>query len=178
MKMSRRAVRMERHHKRFGAKGLNLVALMDIFTILVFFLLVNSSNVQQLPNSKAIKLPESSAQQMPKETVIVLVNNQQILVQGRVVASVDTVMKDEKIIIPELLQEMLIQAQNNWSSQSKENIENALEEGLEVTVMGDKQIPYKLLRRILATLSKANYSNISMAVSKRPQSKNNSSDAG
>jgi len=163
MKKSYRAVRMERHHKRFGSSSLNLVSLMDIFTILVFFLLVNSSNVQQLPSSKAIKLPESTAQQLPKETVIVLVNNQQILVQGRVIANVNQVMASDDRFIPELLQEMSIQAQNSWQQVSEE-------EGLDVTVMGDKQIPYKLLRKILATLSEANYTNISMAVMKRSNS--------
>lgn len=171
MKKSYRAVRMERHHKRFGTGGLNLVSLMDIFTILVFFLLVNSSNVQQLPSSKAITLPESTAQQLPKETVIVLVNNQQILVQGRPIAEVARIMASDKNIIPELLQEMAIQSQNSWQQATEE-------EGLDVTVMGDKQIPYKLLRKILATLSEANYTNISMAVMKRANNKNEQAGAG
>lgn len=171
MKKSYRAVRMERHHKRFGTGGLNLVSLMDIFTILVFFLLVNSSNVQQLPSSKAVQLPQSTAQQLPKETVIVLVNNQQILVQGRVIASVSSVMADDKPVIPALLKEMALQSQNSWQQAQ------AAEDGLDVTVMGDKQIPYKLLRKILATLSQANYTNISMAVMKRADSKSDSSGA-
>jgi biopolymer transport protein TolR len=170
MKKSYRAARMERHHKRFGKSSLNLVSLMDIFTILVFFLLVNSSNVQQLPSSKAIKLPESTAQQLPKETVIVLVNNQQILVQGRVIASVAQVMASEKNIIPELLQEMAIQSQTSFQEVTEE-------EGRDVTVMGDKEIPYKLLRKILATLSEANYTNISMAVMKRSNSKSDQTGA-
>ncbi|WP_196138300.1 biopolymer transporter ExbD [Aliikangiella sp. G2MR2-5] len=165
MKKSYRAVRMERHHKRFGTGGLNLVSLMDIFTILVFFLLVNSSAVEQLPSSKAVKLPESTAQQLPKETVIVLVNNDHILVQGRAIARVADVLANEKLIIPELLKEMKIQAANSWAGLSAEEV--AEDEGLDVTVMGDKTIPYKLLRKILSTLSQANYTNISMAVMKR-----------
>lgn len=165
MKKSYRAVRMERHHKRFGTSGLNLVALMDIFTILVFFLLVNSSNVQQLPSSKAVKLPQSSAQQIPKETVIVLVNNHQILVQGRVIAMTDKIVESDNIIIPELLSEMQLQAKNSWQAPTDEQ----QNDGLEVTVMGDKKIPYQILRKILATLSQANYTNISMAVSKRSE---------
>ncbi len=177
MKKSSRAARMQRHHKRFGAKGLNLVALMDIFTILVFFLLVNSSNVQQLPNSKSIKLPESTAQQMPKETVIVLVNNQQILVQGRVIVAVEQVNKSDKIIIPELLKEMELQSQNSWIQPSADDPDTEVK-ALEVTVMGDQEIPYKLLRKILATLSQANYSNISMAVSKRADQKDAQPKAG
>ena len=160
MKKSFRAARMERHHKRFGGASLNLVSLMDIFTILVFFLLVNSSSVQQLPSSKAVKLPESTAQQLPEETIIVLVNNAQILVQGRVIADVSRVLGSKSNIIPELLEEMKFQAANSWQLESEED-------GFDVTLMGDRQIPYKLLRKILSTLSQANYTNISMAVMKK-----------
>ena len=63
-----RAARMSRHHKRRkqGA-GLNLVSMMDIFTILVFFLLVNSSEVEVLPNTDSVQLPESIAETNPRE---------------------------------------------------------------------------------------------------------------
>jgi len=163
MKRSYKAVRMERHHKRFGGSALNLVSLMDIFTILVFFLLVNSSSVAQLPSSKTIKLPASSAQQLPAETVVLLVNNDQVLVQGRLIVSVTDILKTKGNLIQPLLDEMKIQSINSFK-------ENAEEEGLDVTIMGDKRIPYKLLRKILATLSEANYTNISMAVMKRSDS--------
>ncbi len=169
MKMSYKAVRMERHHKRFGGNALNLVSLMDIFTILVFFLLVNSSSVAQLPSSKAVKLPASTAQQLPQETVVILVNNEQVLVQGRLIATVTEIINVEGNLIQPLLEEMKIQS----LSSTKENAE---EEGLDVTIMGDKQIPYKLLRKILATLSEANYTNISMAVMKRSDSQKSSEE--
>ena len=48
---------MQAQQGQHGA--LNLVSLMDIFTILVFFLLVNSSDVETLPNAKDLQLPES-----------------------------------------------------------------------------------------------------------------------
>ena len=89
MKASRRAKRMTRHHARTKrTASLNMVSLMDIFTILVFFLLVSSSSVQDLPNTKQIKLPESVSDQLPKETVVIVVGNEDIVVQGRKVASV------------------------------------------------------------------------------------------
>ncbi|MDQ7050540.1 MAG: biopolymer transporter ExbD [Enterobacterales bacterium] len=169
MKKSYKAVRMERHHKRFGGNGLNLVSLMDIFTILVFFLLVNSSSVAQLPSSKAVKLPTSTAQQLPEETVILLVNNDQVLVQGRLIALVSDILATDGNMIQPLLDEMKIQAQTSLK-------ENAEEEGLDVTIMGDKNIPYKLLRKILATLSEANYTNISMAVMKRSDSQSSAEE--
>ena len=163
MKKSYKAVRMERHHKRNSGSGLNLVSLMDIFTILVFFLLVNSSSVQQLPSSKDLTLPTSTAQQLPEETVVLLVNSEQILVQGRMVANVKEVLASKDKFIVGLLEEMKIQAASSL-------VENAEEEGYDVTIMGDKNIPYQLLKKILATLSEANYTNISMAVMKRNES--------
>ncbi len=84
MKASKRAKRMEKHHLRNKASGLNLVSLMDIFTILVFFLLVSSSSVQQLPKKKDIRLPTSVAKKVPTETVVIMVSKNNILVQGMI----------------------------------------------------------------------------------------------
>ena len=62
MKQSRRARRMERHHKRHkGTPSFNLVSLMDIFTILVFFLLVNSGEGEVLPSTKNVDLVDGIA---------------------------------------------------------------------------------------------------------------------
>jgi len=74
---------MDATHRRLGRNaGLNLVSLMDIFTILVFFLLVSSTDAESLPSTKSIKLPESIAQQKPKETLIIMVTATDIVVQG------------------------------------------------------------------------------------------------
>ncbi len=160
MKMSRRAKRMERHHQR-NKRGalLNMVSLMDIFTILVFFLLVNSANVQNVPSSKTLQLPSSSAEKMPKETIVVLVNNQDILVQGRKVASAADSLTREDDLIPELLAELTYQAQRARQDGS--------ETQGEITIMGDRQIPYLLLKKIMVTCTKADYTNISLAAMKK-----------
>ena len=90
MVKSARAKRMAKHHRRHKKNvGLNLVSLMDIFTILVFFLLVNSSDVETLPNTKDLELPESIAEEKAKETVVILIGKEDILVQGTPVASID-----------------------------------------------------------------------------------------
>ena len=84
MKFMGRAARMERHHKRHkGGAAINLVSMMDIFTILVFFLLVNSSEVEVLPNAKDIVLPDSTAEEKARESVVVLLTDTQVLVQGQ-----------------------------------------------------------------------------------------------
>jgi biopolymer transport protein ExbD len=155
MKMSRRALRMQRQHKRrrFGA-SLNMVSLMDIFTILVFFLLVHSSDVESLPSAKSIKLPESLAEKAPKQTVVVTVNDHDILVQGRKVASVTEVMNSAVDLIDPLKAELDYQAGRTAAGPK----------GREITIMGDKEIPYRLLKKIMLTCVRASYENISLAV--------------
>lgn len=162
MKMSRRARRMDRHHKRSRSLAeLNMVSLMDIFTILVFFLLVNSSDVEILPSVKSVKLPESVAEKSPKQTVVIVVNDQDILVQGRKVASVSEVFNTDGELIAPLKSELDYQKSRDTA------IKRAGVTGHEITIMGDKEIPYRLLKRIMVTCVRAQYDNISLAVMKK-----------
>ena len=106
MKISSRAQRMQHFKKLHGRAGLNLVSLMDIFTILVFFLLVSSSDVQQLPNNKKISLPTSIAEKAPKETIVIAITKTAILVQGVEVAKLDDVLQNPAPEIARLEQEL------------------------------------------------------------------------
>ena len=163
MKLSQRAKRMDRRHRRQFLPGVNLVSLMDIFTILVFFLLVNSSNTQPLPNQKSIKLPESIAELVPKETLTIMVNDESILVNGRLVEEVPRILAMKGDNIPALQKELRYQA-----SKAPALVVNEL--GVaerDVTIMGDKEIPYALLRKIMMTCSNNEYSRISLAVLKK-----------
>jgi biopolymer transport protein ExbD len=160
MKKSRRAKRMDRHHQRNRARAsLHLVSLMDIFTILVFFLLVNSGEVQVLPNTKALKLPESMAQKKPAETLVVMVNHDEILVQGHPVVNLLQPLPASNIIQP-LKAELLRHAAHSKASSL------TLFKG-EITIMGDKRIPYSLLKRVMATCADSEYPRISLAVLQR-----------
>jgi biopolymer transport protein TolR len=166
MKMSRRAKRMDRHHARSRLlTGLNMVSLMDIFTILVFFLLVNSSDVEILPSVKAVKLPESVAEKLPKQTVVIVVNDTDILVQGRKVASVSEILTSDGELIGPLKTELDYQASRD------KTVGNTGAAGHAITIMGDKEIPYRLLKKIMVTCVRAKYDNISLAVVKKIQAK-------
>jgi biopolymer transport protein TolR len=159
MRYMGRAARMERHHKRHRSGGLNLVSLMDIFTILVFFLLVNSSEVEVLPNAKEVQLPESVAEEHARETVVVLVTPEHLLVQGRVIGNVADIMGRREIVIPELKAELERQTERGMRRETREDVETR-----EVTIMGDKGIPYELLKKVMATCTDADYGRLSLAV--------------
>jgi biopolymer transport protein ExbD len=157
-----RAARMERHHKRHkGRAAINLVSLMDIFTILVFFLLVNSNEVDVLPSAKDIVLPDSTAEEKARESVVVLLTDTQVLVQGRPVAELAAVTASESVIIPELKAALEEQAGRAILAAADE--EAAVAER-EVTIMGDREIPYSLLKKVMATCTAANYGRLSLAV--------------
>jgi len=156
--LERRAMRKARNQ---SLVDMNLVSLIDIFTILIFFLLSNTAEIQALPNSKAVKLPESVADQSPKETVVVIVNDSDILVQGRKVASVAEAMSTQEDMIGPLKAELDIQASHEVIRR-----ENA-QENKPITIMGDKNIPYRLLRKVMYTCARANYSEVSFAVQRK-----------
>lgn len=160
MRQSRRAKRMERHHRRNRrGPGFNLISLMDIFTILVFFLLVNSSDVQEAPSSKAVQLPESIAEQKPRETVVVLVTDDDVLVQGTRVASVADIASGNARVIRPLKTALEDQAKRIVIKQDDPSGATR-----EVTIMGDKAIPFRVLKKVMTTCTRAGYERISLAV--------------
>ncbi|MDP2546864.1 biopolymer transporter ExbD [Oceanobacter sp. 4_MG-2023] len=159
-KTSRRAKRMDRNHKRKrGEATLNLTSLMDIFTILVFFLMVNQNDVK-VEDSEQIELPNSIAENMPDENLVVMVNKQEILVQGRSIVTIPQVEASEGETIDALLTELQYMAERSPLSPE------LLELGRYITVVGDKDTPYALLKKVMNTCSKATFSNISLAVNK------------
>ena len=165
--LSQRAARMERRHERGKAgTALNLVSLMDIFTILVFFLLVNSSDVEVLPNAKDIQLPESIAEEKAKETVVILIGDEHIIVQGTPVVRVADVMDRKGNEIIELKD--ALQSQNDRVLRREANDDIA---GREVTIMGDKDISYRLLKKVMATCTASDYGQISLAVLQKSSDK-------
>jgi len=162
MKNNAHSKRRQRHLARSKRNStLNLTALMDIFTILVFFLLVNSSDVEVLESNKDIKLPDSVAEQTPVDTIVVMVNNTDLIVQGKKIADIGEVLQSTDVNIPELAAELTYLA-----SKRPELNEEEQEKGRPVTVMGDRDVPYQLLKRVMTTCAKTDYRDISLAVNK------------
>lgn len=165
MILTPRQKRAERRNRNQTMVDMNLVSLIDVFTILIFFLLSNSGGVESLPSPKAVLLPESVAEISPRETIVIIVSASEILVDGRKVAAVaDVLAMDGDLIAP--LQAELELLQSSRKVIRKEN--DALSKRL--TIMGDKEIPYRLLRKIMVTSARANFSDVSFAVRQRVES--------
>jgi biopolymer transport protein ExbD len=164
MKLTPIQRRAERKSRNQTMVDMNLVSLIDVFTILIFFLLSNSGGVEILPSPKAVQLPESISEKSPRENLIVVVSGSEILVDGRKVANVADVLAMEGDLIAPLKAELDLQA--NRQVIRKENEAQSKQ----LTIMGDKDIPYRLLRKIMVTSARANYSDVSFAVRQRLES--------
>lgn len=164
MKQSVRAKRMARHHKRMDKQSrLSLVSLMDIFTILVFFLMLNASDVQVLQSHKSVQLPQSSADTPAEETLLILVNGSDLLLQGQKLAEINQVLAEEGDIIQPLAKELAYQAQRRTRSEAGTEGSSA-DPARSITIMGDAAVPYALLKKIMQTCAQEGYTNIALAV--------------
>jgi len=150
-------------NKRAVAR-LNLTSLMDVFTILVFFLMVNSASVETLQQPKQIVLPESVIESKPRETVVIMVTPEQVLVQGVPVASVADIQAAGAGQI-EPIGARLAELSESVIGLSTQ----AVAESQEVTVLADKSIPFHVLKKIMATCTGQGYTHVSLAVIQKPE---------
>lgn len=162
--LSRRARRISRHQTLRKAPALNLVSLMDIFTILVFFLLVNTSSEQELPTSKALTLPTSVSQTPPEETLKVVITAEDILVQGRRVMGVNELTQTGEEVMQPFKEEL---AYRQSLSASADN--NTL------TVIADKSVAYDIIKRVIHSSRELAFTRIAFAASQVSDSANDTS---
>ena len=158
--------RIKRHRKRSnkveGGNHMTLVPFIDMLTILVVFLLVHTSDVDILPNTKNISIPESISDKKPRPTVVVMVTKEELLVDGRSVGTLAQVEASPDAVFAPLKAALQSQADKVLAGAAKDDIKER-----EVTILGDRNTPYKVLRKIMATATDAQYGKVSLAVIER-----------
>ena len=158
MSMSNRARRMAQHHARHKADAeLNLIPLIDILSVMVAFLLVYSTEVEVIQNTKGIEVPQSIAQTQPKESVVVMITKDQLFVQGELVANVADIKAATTPLVEPL--RVKLKAPRIMGDIGEKDLANR-----EITVMADKSLPYEILKKVMATCTDADYGKISLAV--------------
>lgn len=157
MKDSRRIKRMSRNRSR--VTKMNLTSLMDVFTILVFFLLVNSASSEVLETPKRITLPDSVVESKPRETVVVFVSADEVMVQGEAVVSVADILAMEGQDIAEIGERLAALSQGIIGVSTR-----TVAESQEVTILADKSVPFSVVKKVMSTCTSQGYGRISLAV--------------
>ncbi len=160
MRNSRRIKRMGRN--RLKISKMNLTSLMDVFTILVFFLLVNTGSVEVLDSPKEVSLPESRVETKPRETVVIFISPTDVLVQGQLVAHVDEILADKTSVLDPIAARL---------AELKENVigtnTQAVASSQEVTILADRSVPFVVIKTIMSTCTGEGYENVSLAVTQK-----------
>jgi len=157
MKSSRRMRRMSRNRRPLAT--LSLTSLMDVFTILVFFLLVNSASTEVLTTPKQLELPASVVEEKPRETVVIFVSPTEVTVQGELVAMVADIMAAEGQNVS------AIGARLSEVSESRlGNSTRAAARSREVTILADKTVPFNVVKKVMSTCTSEGFERISLAV--------------
>jgi biopolymer transport protein TolR len=152
--MSNRARRMVTHHLRNRAAGeLNLIPMIDILSVLVSFLLVYSTEVEVVQNSRGIEIPQSIVTAKPRETVVVMLTTDELFVQGQKVADISE-LRASKDAVFRPLQQVLAKPRIAGSARDPQP---------EITVMADKSLPYEVLKKVMQTATSADFVKISFA---------------
>lgn len=157
MRNTRRIKRMSRN--RVKITKMNLTSLMDVFTILVFFLLVNSGSVELLEAPKNVQLPESRVEAKPRETVVIFISPEDVMVQGEVVAQVTDILESDGEIVDSITVRLAEMRDNIVGPSTM-----AAAASQEVTILADKSVPFIVVRKVMSTCTGEGYENVSLAV--------------
>ncbi len=157
MRNTRRIRRMSRNRVKIGK--MNLTSLMDVFTILVFFLLVNSGSVEVMEAPKTVVLPESNVETKPRETIVIFISPEEILVQGQSVIQVADVLEADSLTVGPVSARLLEIGANVLGPNTA-----AAAESQEVTILADKTVPFDVIRKVMSTCTEGGYENVSLAV--------------
>jgi biopolymer transport protein ExbD len=138
---------------------MNLTSLMDVFTILVFFLLVNSGSVEVVEAPKDVKLPESVVESKPRETVVISISAEEVLVQGKLVAYTEDILNGKEDVVAPI---------NARLAELKESViginTKTVAGSQEVTILADRSVPFSVVKTVMSTCTAEGYENVSLAV--------------
>jgi biopolymer transport protein ExbD len=149
--------RRNRSPRRSGEVELNLIPLIDIMSVMVAFLLVYSANVEVIQNSQGVQIPQSIAQEQPKQSVVVMITKEHLFVQGEPVVSVAEIRAARNAEI-EPLRAVLGRPMLIHDAAADDPAMR------EITVLADKSLPYELVKRVMSTCTREGYGKISLAV--------------
>lgn len=153
--------RQERKSRNQTMVDMNLVSLIDVFTILIFFLLSSSGVEVLMPSNKALSLPMSTADKTPRETLVLVVSGEEIIVEGRRIAGVAEVLAEKGDSVAPLLAELKLMAQRQAVRVENQDAAKA------ITIVADKEIPYRLLRKVMTTAAQAGFVDVAFAVQQK-----------
>jgi biopolymer transport protein ExbD len=147
--------------KKDGYASLMLTSLVDMFTIIVIFLLMNfSANGEVLYMSKDIKLPNAYHGAQLERAPVISISPEAVTFDGRQVAATDELMRGDVLNVP-ALEDALREERRRYETTHAQDPEHPFR-GL-VNVQADRKIPFKVVKRIMFACNQSGFGNINFA---------------
>ena len=152
--------RIKRHNTSAEGK-LNLTSMMDMFTIILVFLLKTYATEGQLIQpTESLTLPKSTIQ-TPSETALdLVVSKEMVMLNDKPIVDLKSVKQGKGYIIQSLRDELLFHAQEA----RKMEVRYGVRFSGKVTIQGDKDMEYKDLVKVMATCGASEYPNMRLVV--------------
>lgn len=153
------------HGKKSTFADLLITPLVDMFVIIVLFLVANfSATGEVLMMSKDIQLPSAAHVKDLDLVPVVMISKDEVIVQGAEVGKVSEIVKSDQMDIPELEEKLrelktktdqLHQLANDTSEQNTAG---------DVNIQADKDVTFRIIQRVMYSCSSADFGNINFAV--------------
>ncbi len=142
---------------------LNITSMLDMFTILIIFLLKSYSAEGIILTIPAdLHLPNSTTQSAPEPGLVVELSKNLLVVDGKILdVNLEEIKTSEQLMIDALYEHLMVKARQ-YEEISALN-PNAGFTG-RLVLEGDREIPFRLLKKILYTCGQAGFINQSLAV--------------
>jgi biopolymer transport protein ExbD len=141
-----------------------ITPMVDMFVIIVLFLIANfSATGEVLMMTKDIHLPEAVNVREVEMVPVVMVSKDQVLVSGSVIGRVEDLSRDEYLNIP-ALEEKLREMKKQYEDLHSLAKDEAGGFKGDVNIQGDKDVTFKILKRVMFSCATAGYNNINYAV--------------
>jgi biopolymer transport protein ExbD len=151
------------HGRRSTNADLNVVPMVDMMTMLVIFLLQQfSATGEVLYMQKDIKLPDARHGQQIEVAPVVAISSAQVVVSGQKVADVPELDKEPGAVIAPLV-EKLRDEKKRWDFIHQNDADREKNWKGEVNVQADVKVPFRVLRRVMASAAEAGYGNVNFA---------------
>ncbi len=143
--------------------SVNLISMMDILTVLLLFLLKSySASGQGMVPPAGVLLPTSTAQEPPQPSLVVVIDDDRILVDDQKVATVQDALSGEGLEIAPLTARL--QSVREAEATAANAAHRPLPPSRLATIQGDRDIEFRLLKRVMYTLNQNGYGDVSLAV--------------
>jgi biopolymer transport protein ExbD len=158
---SKRQKVMSRAKRKGESTGMMLTSLMDIFTVLVLYLLVNQSTGVTLEPPSWVVLPDSAVDTAPRESIVIALTQKDVLIQGQPVATLAEV-EASPVADIDAIHKRILEIKDAAGKQAEQSGVST-----EVTILADRSVPFKVLKKVMTSSANAGYGKISLAVNQK-----------